>query len=222
MASVAGQLNFSGAAALSDPATPATDGPSDDALVAALRGGDGAAAEQLVRRYHEPLLRFLARATGSPQRAEELVQQTWLSVLQHLDQFRCSDPAASLSFRAWLFRIAANKGHDLWRSQARERAAYEGLRWTGYDAAAPDASAAPDGAEQADRLRRAIDALPEPQRQVVLMRYYGGLRFHEIAELLGCPLNTALGRMHKAMQKLRRALEAEGEPIVNDGRVGRS
>ena len=54
-----------------------------------------------------------------------------------------------------------------------------------------------------DRLRAAIEQLPENQRQVLLLRYYSGLKFVEIAELLGCPLNTALGRMHKAMLKLK-------------------
>ncbi len=59
------------------------------------------------------------------------------------------------------------------------------------------------------RLARAIESLPEPQRQVVLLRYYSGLRFVEIAQVLGCPLNTALGRMHKAILKLRSILQQD-------------
>jgi RNA polymerase sigma-70 factor (ECF subfamily) len=57
-------------------------------------------------------------------------------------------------------------------------------------------------------LLRAIEKLPENQRQVLMLRYYSNLKFVEIAELLGCPLNTALGRMHKAMIKLRQLMEA--------------
>jgi RNA polymerase sigma-70 factor (ECF subfamily) len=63
------------------------------------------------------------------------------------------------------------------------------------------------GAEEQEKLRRAIEQLPEPQRQVLMLRYYGNLKFIEIADLLGCPLNTALGRMHKAVTKLRELME---------------
>ena len=53
------------------------------------------------------------------------------------------------------------------------------------------------------KLAGAIHQLPENQRQVLLLRYYSNLKFIEIAEVVGCPLNTALGRMHKAMLKLK-------------------
>jgi RNA polymerase sigma-70 factor (ECF subfamily) len=75
------------------------------------------------------------------------------------------------------------------------------------DTEAPDAGHRLDGAEQERKLLRAIDQLPENQRQVLLLRYYSELKFVEIAEMLGCPLNTALGRMHKAMQKLKQMME---------------
>ena len=56
-------------------------------------------------------------------------------------------------------------------------------------------------------MRRAVEQLPQNQREIVLMRYYGNLKFVEIAEMLGCPLNTALGRMHKAMLRLKKLME---------------
>ncbi|HEY8665138.1 MAG TPA: sigma factor-like helix-turn-helix DNA-binding protein, partial [Tepidisphaeraceae bacterium] len=60
--------------------------------------------------------------------------------------------------------------------------------------------------EQQRRLTLAIEKLPDNQKQVVMLRYYGNLKFTEIAAMLGCPLNTALGRMHKAMLKLREVM----------------
>ena len=63
-----------------------------------------------------------------------------------------------------------------------------------------------------------IMALPEEQRQVVLLREYAGLSFREIADMLGCPLNTALGRMHDALCKLRKQIK-EGK--VTGGRYER-
>ena len=86
------------------------------------------------------------------------------------------------------------------------RAAREGLRLvTGVEGPAADSRL--EGSEQADKLRWAISQLPENQRQVLLLRYYSELKFSEIAQMLGCPLNTALGRMHKAMIKLKALMD---------------
>ena len=180
----------------SGPPPPAV---SDEALLQRLRDGDAAGGEVLVRRYHPTLMRYLQRVAGN-EAAEELHQQTWLSVLDHVEKF---DPASSGGgFKAWVFRIATNKANDLWRSRGREKAAKEGLRLV-TDDMAPPAGERLEGSEQVVRLQRAIALLPENQRQVLMLRYYSNLKFVEIANILGCPLNTALGRMHKAMIKLR-------------------
>jgi RNA polymerase sigma factor (sigma-70 family) len=99
---------------------------SDESLALRLRGGDSAAGDELVTRYHPALIRYLHRLAGSDHMAEELHQQTWLSVLDHIERF---DPASSPGgFKAWLFRIATNKTNDHWRSRGREKAATEGLK----------------------------------------------------------------------------------------------
>jgi RNA polymerase sigma-70 factor (ECF subfamily) len=149
-------------------------------------------------------MRYLVRLSGAENLAEELHQQTWLSVLDHLDKF---DASSGGGFKAWVFRIATNKANDLWRSRGRERVAKEGLRLV-TDEIGPDASQRLDGQEQAQKLKRAIEQLPENQKQVLLLRYYSNLKFVEIAEVLGCPLNTALGRMHKAMSKLKQSMNS--------------
>ena len=192
---------------------------SDEALVQRLRDGDVAAGETLVARHHAALMRYLQRLVGA-EAAEELHQQTWLSVLDHVDRF---DPAVGANtggaagsnsgaaggtaggFKAWLFRIATNKANDLWRSRGREKSAKEGLKLV-TDQTLPDAGFRLEGTEQDEKLRKAIDKLPENQKQVLMLRYYSNLKFVEIAEMLGCPLNTALGRMHKAILKLRQVM----------------
>ena len=210
---------------------------SDEGLVERLRGGDVAAGEALAGRYYEPLMRYLQRLVG-PQVAEELYQQTWLSVLEYLDRFDpgpkpaatgngatnhaaadgtggAKDAAATAaatkepaggSFKAWLFRIATNKANDHWRSRGREKVAKDGLRLIA-DEQHPPAGFRAEGAEQEQKLKRAIEQLPESQRQVLMLRYYGDMKFVDIADLLGCPLNTALGRAHKAILKLRQLME---------------
>jgi RNA polymerase sigma-70 factor (ECF subfamily) len=172
----------------------------DETLLRRLRKNDSAAGEELVRRYHQPLVRYLLRLSGSDQLAEELHQQTWLSVLEHIDKFDASSGTGG--FKAWVFRIATNKANDHWRSHGRERSAKEGLKLVIEDEA-PQAGHRIEGNEQEQKLRQAIGQLPEAQKQVLLLRYYADMKFVEIAEMLGCPLNTALGRMHKAMLKLK-------------------
>ena len=195
----------SGAAGAEGVAAPGVT-PSDEELVEQLRDGAAAAGEQLVQRYFQPLMRYLVRIVGSDHLAEELHQQTWLSVLDHLDKFDSKSTAGG-GFKAWLFRIATNKANDHWRSAGRERIAKEGLRRIGEETA-PHAGHRLEGAEQEQKLLAAIERLPEAQRQVLMLRYYSNLKFVEIAELLGCPLNTALGRMHKATIRLKQLMDA--------------
>lgn len=172
----------------------------DAVLVERLRKGETGAGETLCRRYYQPLVRYLHRLVGSEQLAEEMHQQTWLSVLEHLDRFDAGH--VSGGFKAWLFRIATNKANDHWRSSGRERAAKQGLKLV-TDETLPPADHRMEGSEQEQKLKRAIEQLPEAQKQVLMLRYYSNLKFIEIAQMLGCPLNTALGRMHKAMLKLK-------------------
>ena len=157
------------------------------------------AGDVLVKRYYPSLMRYLQRLVGNGT-AEELLQQTWLSVLDHADKF---DPQNGASgFKGWLFRIATNKANDHWRSRGREKTAYQGLKLV-TEIEAPHADHRMEGTEQEQRLMAALAQLPESQRQVLMLRYYSDMKFVEIAELLGCPLNTALGRAHKAMIRLK-------------------
>ena len=76
-----------------------------------------------------------------------------------------------------------------------------------------DAPAPRENAEESERHRallKAVERLPVEQRQVFLLREEAGMSFREIAEAAGCPLNTALGRMHYAMENLRKSLKTYG------------
>ena len=215
-------------AAAASPRVPPEDAPASDGvagrigpdeqaddltLVAQLKDGDRAAGSTLVERHRPALLGYLRRLTGSAPAAEETYQQAWLAALENLARF--DHAARGANFRAWLFRIATNKAHDRHRARGRDRKLHDTLRLDadGHHPHQPDADAL--AAEEADRLRAAVDALPAAQREVVLLRYYANLKFTEIAEMTGCPLNTALGRMHKAAAKLRAALK-QPKPEAKD------
>lgn len=182
---------------------PTVEGPADELLVQRMRRGDASAGDVLVRRYHQPLLRYLHRLAGSGHIAEELLQATWLSVLEHIEKF---DPKTGGGFKSWVFRIATNKAHDLWRSRSREKVAHGGMKLI-VEEQVGGAEAPVESVEQQEKLARAIRQLPENQRMVLLLRYYSQMKFVEIARTLGIPLNTALGRMHKAMLNLKELME---------------
>ena len=194
------------------PVNSAQEVSSDESLLLRLRDGDVAAGEVLVARYYLPLMRYLQRIAGQ-RSAEDLHQQTWLSVLAHADRFVAASDKSS--FRGWLFRIASNKAKDHWRSARREKAAKEGVsRITEIES--PWAGSRADGAEQRDKLRRAIEQLPQAQRDVLMMRYYGNFKFVEIAEVLGCPVNTALTRAHKGLIRLREAMAQDRAAVATE------
>ncbi len=193
--------------AAAGPAGPAFSGPTDEELAVRLRGGDISAGRILVDRFYPVLSRYLRRLVNNDHTAEELLQQTWVSVLEHIHKF---DPKSNPGgFKAWLFRIAKNKTNDHWRSKGRERKATDGLKLV-QDEGLPAAGEKMHLTEQHVKLKAAIEMLPEAQKQVVVMRYYANMKFVDISKQLGCPLNTALGRMHKAVLKLRQLMEGEG------------
>jgi RNA polymerase sigma-70 factor, ECF subfamily len=183
---------------------PSLDSLSDESLVHHIRKGNARAGEVLLERYGEPVMRYLRRI-ASPALAEDLYQQTWLGVIEHLNTFKTATSPGG--FKSWLFRIATNKVNDLWRSRGREKAAKEGFA-RNIDQEVEEAGVPVDVSEQVEELRRYIERLPEKQRQVLTLRYFADMKFVDIADLLDCPLNTALGHAHKGMTKLRRWLEA--------------
>ena len=138
--------------------------------------------------------------------AEDLHQQAWLAVMEHIDKFDAS--VASGGFKAWLFRIATNKANDLWRSAKRQRSAYHGAMLIAENEA-PQSGERAEVTEEAAKLRDAIAKLPEQQRQVLLLRYYSGLKFVEIAETLGLPAE------HRFRPHAQGDAEAEGDDGMN-------
>lgn len=185
----------------------------DGELVRRYLGGDVSAFDELVRRHAPGLLGFLLSRLRDRPRAEDVLQEMFLRVLRALPRYRHRD-----RFRAWLFRIAQNIMADAGRRGARVTLVSIDSRPPGADHDGPSLAdqlpapehGAPDRVaerrEVAAALREAVLRLPAAQRDVFLMRQ-AGLSFKEIARAQGCPLNTALGRMHDAIQALRRTVK---------------
>jgi len=182
---------------------------SDAELLRAFAEGAPAAMDQLVSRYRQALFSWLLGMTGNRADAEDLFQEVWFRVIRHAGRFN------DVSFKAWLWKIARNLLIDFRRKRkpdvSLDAVEDEDDQPLVDQLTAKDAGPA-DAVERGDmtkRVMRAVAGLPEVQRDVFLMRVQGDLSFSEIAKTLNIPLNTALGRMHDAMTKLKKLLAEE-------------
>ena len=193
--------------------TSSADSRSDDELIRAFRTGDGSAMEALFGRYRRSVFGWLLRMSQDEGEAEDLHQEVWLKVIRGIDGY------SSGSFRAWLWRVVRNAAADRARKHVAEPILDAPVE-EGADAAAfvdqvPDDKvvSALTRLEEAERrmaVREAVDGLSRRLKEVVLLRLNGELKFQEIADILGLPIGTVLGRMNLALAKLRQALSQKG------------
>lgn len=178
---------------------------TDEQLVEAFLGGDEDGFRRLVRRYQRTVYGLAYRASGNHADADDLAQEIFLRVYRHLAGF-----GGDSSFRTWLYRIALNRLSSHRRRAARERARRSDRMADVASAAAPADSGGLIGGEERMRLDTAVRSLPERQRHTVMLRFYEGLKYREIAAVLGCSEGTAKASLFQAVRTLRlRVLEGE-------------
>jgi RNA polymerase sigma-70 factor (ECF subfamily) len=187
-------------------------------LLDRLRAGDEGAFAALVERYHAPLLRFAMTMVPSRAVAEEVVQDTWLGVVRGIDRFE-----GRSSLQTWLFRILANRARTTGTRERRStpvdlqaepavpphRFTVDG-QWS--DPPAPWTDEVEDrllAHETAERVRIRIDALPENQRQVVVLRDVQGLSAAEACEVLGLTDANQRVLLHRGRSRVRSMLEQD-------------
>jgi RNA polymerase sigma-70 factor, ECF subfamily len=200
----------------------------DRTLCAALRRGDEHAFAALVERYHVPLRRLALTYVRSAAVADEVVQETWLGVLKGIDRFE-----GRSSLKTWIYQILTNTAKT--RAQREGRTVpLSSIQSFGDDEPAVDPSrfldeqherypghwAAPPtrwdrlpeesllGRETLEVLRTAIDALPEMQRRVIVLRDMEGWSAEEACDLLDLSEANQRVLLHRARSKARAALEA--------------
>lgn len=181
----------------------------DRLLIARLRRNDAAAFELLVKTHQDRVFDFCVRMLGDREEAFDLTQEIFLSVHQHLDQFRQD---ARLS--TWIFRISRN--HCLNRlkylkRRGRGRSDEYGETNELMITESAGGSATPDQhLEQAQArsvVHKAIALLDEEQRTLVVLRDVEGLSYEEIVEITELPEGTVKSRLHRAREKLVGILE---------------
>ena len=179
---------------------------SDETLLARYREGDGAAFEILYARHRQGLYRFLLGLSGKPELADEVFQDTWLSLIRSTSQ-----PQGRATFRTWLFQIARNRLIDHWRKHGVHQPLHdsydEQLHAIGDETNDPEQLL--NLSRDSQRLESALQTLPADQREVFLLRAHGDLDLAQIASLTETPLETVKSRLRYAQHKLRRLLAEE-------------
>lgn len=173
---------------------------NDQQLIDRTISGDQEAFDCLVSRHAGRLLTMIRHLVGNREDAEDLMQETFAKAYFKLDTF-----AGKSAFFTWLYRIAFN----LSVSKRRKRRIESTHQRTSIDVAPTPVDAGPtvgqrlEGAEQAERLRQAIDQLDEDRRMVLVLRDMDGLDYGEIADLLSIPKGTVRSRLHRARSDLK-------------------
>lgn len=187
--------------------------PTD--LYTRIRRGETHLIETLIEQHKTPLYRFLVHLVGDRALADDLFQETWLRVVEHLDRYD-----AGRRFEAWLFSIARHAAID----HLRRKTSHGEVALENGDPADPvsvldraefaDPSSALDHlvtVETQARVRRLLAGLPWHYREVLLLRFQHELALDEIARVLELPLSTVKTRVKRGLLALRARLEASGE-----------
>lgn len=180
---------------------------SDQTLLNHYISGDQRAMSELIDRHSRRVRDYIQMMVRDRDTADDIFQETFIKAVRVIDEGRYTDNGKFLS---WVLRIAHNQVIDHFRAQRQERAVTEAE--AGYDVlgtlrlAEGTVEDALIGEQIESEVRALVELLPGEQREVVLMRYYAGLSFKEIAEQTEVSINTALGRMRYALINLRRMI----------------
>lgn len=187
---------------LQSPQRPET--LSDLDLLLRFRAGERDALGTLAQRHERALLGLaLGLLGGRRDLAADAVQNTWVKVIRSAHTF---DQRSSL--KTWLSQITLNAARDLrTAAHTRQKRDHDPLNHR-----APPDHEAPPTLDALTPLRRAVDELPDHQREVVLLCYHAGLTHAIVAELLAIPPGTVKSRLHAALTALRAALPSEVIP----------
>lgn len=184
-------------------------GPSDEELVAAFRAGDVSAFDDLLRRWDRKIQGAIYRILGSEDEARDLCQEAFLKAYRGLKAFK-----GEARFSSWLYQIALNLCRDrMRRRRGRVLVSLDEVEGEGASAqagAGPSALELVEARDMARRVAAAVAALPDDQREVVVLKEYQGLTFLEIAETLGLPTSTVKTRLYRGLVQLRERLEQQG------------
>lgn len=183
---------------------------TDEELIGLVSAGELSALDDLYSRHSRAVYGFVYYLLRDPAKAEEVTQEVFVNVWQKATSYR----AERGSFTTWVMTMAHHKAIDELRRTQRHRSAMENLtRHAAIEGEAVEGTPyeSAQRAEAAEAVQRALQSLPQEQRQAIVLAHYHGYTQSEIADRLEQPLGTIKTRMRLGLRKLRTALAATQE-----------
>ncbi len=187
---------------------------NDRDLIEKFLNGKVDAFNTLVWRWQKIIFNFVWRDLGNRDEAHDVTQQVFIRVYRNLHQLKDRE-----RFSTWIYQIAANLCRDVIKQRRRRQIlSLENMQETGNAELATNAAFTllPEDDQHPDRivsrsqlrelLEKALQEIPEEQRVVVVMKEYQNLKFTEIAEILGAPVNTVKSRLYYGLNALKKVL----------------
>lgn len=178
---------------------------TDSQLIERTLGGEADAFNLLVHRWERHIYGLTLRMLGRDDEAKDATQETFLSAYRNLGKFR-----GEAKFSSWIYRIALNICNTKLRGRSKTIVSIEEQQEAvGFEVAAEteDLGGGIQKEQIARHVRRALQGLPPDMRQVIVMKEYEGLKFSEIADILGIPISTVKTRMYTGLSELRKRLD---------------
>lgn len=181
---------------------------SDQELLNTYLSGNKEAINTLIERHRRRISDYINMMVKDRDLSNDILQETLIKVVRFIDEGRYTENGKFLS---WVLRIAHNQVIDFFRQKKQKNhvsdgdAGYDLLNHKKFSDATIEERMISQQIEE--DVRRLVDLLPDEQREVVKLRYYGGLSFKEISEQTEVSINTALGRMRYALINLRKLID---------------
>lgn len=180
----------------------------DQELIAAVLAGDQERFGDLVERYQGRLVNYLYRLLRNVEESQDLAQEVFFKVYQSLDRFD-----ARYKFSTWLFRVAQNAAIDKIRKRRLQLVSMDrqgdpegGERTWEFPSDRPGPYRNLRNRERGEAIQEAIDHLPWEYRELIVLRHFGELSYHEIATLKSMPLGTVKNKLFRGRQMMKEKL----------------
>ena len=175
---------------------------SEESLVRRLQNGEVDAFDTLFERFRRKLLAYVRGLVGDAQQSEDIVQETFVELAKKIQKIQ---PKKGVG--PWLYRVARNRAIDLLRHRRFEVLPGEEYFGEQRSNLASDTEDAPDeqliAKEKQSEIRKMLASLPQKERDLLMLRFYGDLSFAEIAKVVRRPLGTVLWQVRKSLGTLR-------------------
>ncbi|SMF70233.1 RNA polymerase sigma-70 factor, ECF subfamily [Paenibacillus uliginis N3/975] len=174
---------------------------SDQQLSERMAAGDQDAFEMLVTRYHGPLLSYTSNQLQDRQKAQDIVQETFIRLIRHLRQH-----GALEHVRSWLYRVALNQCKDYWKSSAYRSEGLAGEEFPERSDPSAGAEELLERQETSAEIAASLETLPDVQQNIISLRFFHDMKLQEISELLDLPLSTVKTHLYNGLRKLKKLM----------------